>query len=195
MHFRNVFLLFLLTLPFLLKAVLNAGTASIDLPVAPHLSDLQPNDESVAFNYFSVALVVRGEAEPQGAPVDSIGFVELFGSPDRAESMMVLRPGEWIRVTANVKLLKCPSAPVSARFRGDFGCAVIGSVRIQVVSSSNQRIYTRTPRPLPSWQSVYFLPRGPTRQSSSLWPYISVTTDTCPHGGVCELLDGSGCHG
>ena len=100
--------------------ILNTGTASIELPVSPHLSDLQPSDESVAFNYSSLALVVRGEAEPQGPPVDSIGFVELFGLSERAESVMVLRPGEWIRVTANIKLLKCPSVPVSARFRGDF---------------------------------------------------------------------------
>lgn len=100
--------------------VLNTGSVPIELPVSPHLSDLQPNDESVAFSYFSLALVVRGEAEPQGAPVDAIGFVELFGSPDHAESMMVLRPEEWIRVIANVKLLKSASAPLSARFRGDF---------------------------------------------------------------------------
>jgi hypothetical protein len=100
--------------------ILNTGTAPIELPISPHLSDLQPSDESVAFNYFSLALVVRGDAEPQGPLVDSTGFVELFGSPDHAESMMVLRPGEWIRVSANVKLLKGPSVPVSARFRGDF---------------------------------------------------------------------------
>ncbi len=74
--------------------VLNTGTAPIELPVSPHLSDLQPSDESVAFNYFSLALAVRGEAEPEGPPVNSIGFIELFGSPDHAESMMVLRPGE-----------------------------------------------------------------------------------------------------
>ncbi len=100
--------------------VLNTGTAPIELPVSPHLSDLQPNDESVAFSYFSLALVVRGEGEPQGPRVDTDGFVELFGSPDHAESMMVLRPGEWIRVSANVKLLTWPPEPVSARFRGDF---------------------------------------------------------------------------
>src|SRR5260370_13117357 len=100
--------------------ILNTGTAPIDLPVSPHLSDLQPSDESVAFNYSSLALVVRGEAEPQGPPVDSIGFVELFGSPDHSESMMVLRPGEWIRVSASVSLLTCPAATVSPRLRGDF---------------------------------------------------------------------------
>jgi hypothetical protein len=100
--------------------ILNTGTAPMELPVAPHLSDLQPSNESVAFNYFSLALAVRGEAEPQGPPVSSIGFVELFGAPDHPESMMVLQPGEWIRVTANVKLLTWPSTPVSARFQGDF---------------------------------------------------------------------------
>jgi hypothetical protein len=100
--------------------VLNTGTAPMELPVSPHLSDLQPSDESVAFNYFSLALVVRGEAEPDGPPVNSTGFVELFGAHDHAESMMVLRPGEWIRVSANVKLLTFPSEPVSVRFRGEF---------------------------------------------------------------------------
>jgi hypothetical protein len=41
--------------------ILNTGTAPIELPVSPHLSDLQPSDESVAFNYSSLALVVRGD--------------------------------------------------------------------------------------------------------------------------------------
>ena len=100
--------------------VLNTGSALMELPVSPHLSDLQPSDESVAFNYFSLALVVRGEAEPEGPPVSSVGFVELFGTHDHAESMLVLRPGEWIRVIANVKLLTSPSEPVAVRFQGDF---------------------------------------------------------------------------
>jgi hypothetical protein len=100
--------------------ILNTGTAPIEIPVFPHLSDLQPRDESVTFNYSSLGLAVRGEPEPQGLPVSSIGFVELFGSPDYADSMMALRPGEWIRVSANVKLRTWPSGPVSARLRGDF---------------------------------------------------------------------------
>ena len=100
--------------------ILNSGTAPIEIPVYPHLSDLQPNDESMAFSYFSVALVVRGEGETQTTYVDCFGFVELYGSPDHPESMMVLRPGEWIRVTANVLLRKSPEQPISLRFRGDF---------------------------------------------------------------------------
>jgi len=100
--------------------VLNTGSAPIELPVSPHLSDLQPSDESIAFNYFSLALVVRGEAEPDGPSVNSSGFVELFGARDHPQTIMLLRPGEWIRVSANVKLLTFPSEPVSVRFRGEF---------------------------------------------------------------------------
>jgi hypothetical protein len=100
--------------------VVNTGTVPMELPVSPHLSDLQPSDESVAFDYFSLALVVRGEAQPDRPTVNFIGFVELFGAPDHTESMMVLRPGEWIRVSANVKLLTSPSEAVSVWLRGEF---------------------------------------------------------------------------
>ena len=102
--------------------ILNTGTASIEIPVSPHLSDLQPNDESMPFSYFSIALVVRGEGERETQPphIDCFGFVELYGSSDHPESMMVLRPGEWIRVRANVLLRKWPEKPISMRFRGDF---------------------------------------------------------------------------
>ena len=100
--------------------ILNTGTAPIEIPVSPHLSDLQPNDESLAFSYFSIALVVRGEGEAQTPYVDCFGFVELYGSPDHPESMIVLRPGEWIRVKANVLLRKWPEESISIRFRGDF---------------------------------------------------------------------------
>ena len=100
--------------------ILNTGTAPIELPASPHLSDLQPNDESAVFSYFSLALVVRGEGETQGPGVPCMGFVELYGSPNHPESMTVLRPGEWIRVSAEVLLRTWPSEPVSTRFRGDF---------------------------------------------------------------------------
>lgn len=100
--------------------VLNTGVAPIEVPISPHLSDLQPSDESVAFRYLSLALVVRGESEPQRPDVSTIGFVELYGSTDRNGSILVLKPGEWIRVRANVKLHKWPLEPVSALFRGDF---------------------------------------------------------------------------
>jgi len=100
--------------------ILNTGTAPIELPISVHLSDLQPNDESLAFSYFSLALVVRGEGETQEPDAPCMGFVELYGSPDHPESMMVLQPGEWLRVSADVRLRTWRSERVSTRFRGDF---------------------------------------------------------------------------
>jgi len=47
-------------------------------------------------------------------------LLSFNGSPDHPESMIVLRPGEWIRVKANVLLRKWPEESISIRFRGDF---------------------------------------------------------------------------
>jgi len=99
--------------------VLNTGAAPIEVPVSAHLSDLQPSDESVAFTYLSLALVVRAEATLPRSDVSTLGFVELYGSTDIDGSVLVLKPAEWIRVRANVKLLTWPST-ASALLRGDF---------------------------------------------------------------------------
>jgi hypothetical protein len=100
--------------------VQNTGLASIEVPASRHLSDLPPDDESARFSYFSIALVVNGESEPQRPDGASVGFVELCGSADQEGSMLVLKPGEWIRARANVKLHKWPSEPTPAHFRGVF---------------------------------------------------------------------------
>jgi hypothetical protein len=102
--------------------VLNTGRAPIEVPVYPHLSDLQPSNESVAFTYFSLALVVQGESEPEGtgSNVSALGYVELYGSHEHEGSVMELRPGEWIRVRANMKQHTWPPEPVFARLRGQF---------------------------------------------------------------------------
>ncbi len=100
--------------------VLNTGLAPIEVPVSPHLSDLQPNDESVPFTYFSLALSVTAEFEPRRPGLNSVAFVELYGSSDHVETMSELQPGEWMCVRANVKLQSGPSEAVSARLRGGF---------------------------------------------------------------------------
>jgi len=91
--------------------ITNTGRAPIEVPVNPHLSDLQPSDESVAFSYLNLALVVRGDGglEAQGQNVPALGFVELYGSDEHDGSIVELRPAEWIRVKAAVKLTTAPS--------------------------------------------------------------------------------------
>ena len=100
--------------------VRNTGTIVLDIPVSPHLSDLQPIDESAEFSYASLALVVEGEGELRGSRASATGFIQLYGTPEHTESMMVLKPGEWIRVRANVKLISWPAEPTAMFFRGNF---------------------------------------------------------------------------
>jgi hypothetical protein len=99
--------------------LLNTGLAPINVPVWPHLSDLQPSAESQPFSYLSLALEVRlfgaGPAEVSG-----VGWVELYGSAEREGTIITLKPGEWVRVKAKVKLHTWPSKPMEARLRGDF---------------------------------------------------------------------------
>lgn len=81
--------------------VLNTGLAPIELPVAPHLSDLQESDVS-PFTYTSLALVVRVRGN-HPACVPCLAYVELYGARNREESTVVLKPGEWIRVKGKTK--------------------------------------------------------------------------------------------
>jgi hypothetical protein len=84
--------------------ILNTGTAALEIPVWPHLSDLQPPDDSAAFDYLSLAVSLGARASPEG-PIDGGSTdVELYGSSGDARTLLLLRPGEWIRVYASLKL-------------------------------------------------------------------------------------------
>ena len=95
--------------------ILNTGLVPVEIPVSPDLSDLQPGDEAVDFSYFSLALVVGVEGDPA-----SFGYAELYGSPDHEGTIRLLKPGEWVRVKANVKLGSPPSTKASNALRGSF---------------------------------------------------------------------------
>jgi hypothetical protein len=101
--------------------VSNSGSVPLELPVSPHLSDLQPSDESRTFNYMSLALAVNViVGDPQIPPISNAGFVQLYGSAEDVRTLLVLNPGEWIRVRANVKLSAVPRENLSARLKGTF---------------------------------------------------------------------------
>jgi hypothetical protein len=99
--------------------LLNTGLAPINVPVWPHLSDLQPSSESQPFSYLSLALEVRlsgtGVVQAFG-----VGWVELYGSAEHEDTVITLKPGEWVRVKAKVKLHTWPTKPTEAQLRGDF---------------------------------------------------------------------------
>ncbi len=106
-------------LPFEVEfKVLNTGLAPIELPVSPHLSDLQPADESAPFTYSSLSLVARVESDLHYT--SCLGWVELYGSPDHDGTLLTLKPGEWIRVKADVKLNSSPTKQTSAGLKAEF---------------------------------------------------------------------------
>jgi hypothetical protein len=99
--------------------VLNTGLVPIEVPVSPHLSDLQPPGEPREFQYLNLALLVRlTSTGPMHAL--GVGWVEMYGSADRRETIVSLKPGQWVRVDAKVKLHTWPSHPSEAQLRGDF---------------------------------------------------------------------------
>ena len=97
----------------------NTGLAPITVPVWPHLSDLQPSSELQSFSYLSLGLQVRlfGTGPVQGL---GVGWVELYGSAEREDTTITLKPGEWVRVKAKVKLHTWPSKPMDAKLQPDF---------------------------------------------------------------------------
>jgi hypothetical protein len=86
----------------------NTGRLPINVPVSPDLSDLQPADPSVPFSYLSLGLVVRVRNN-----IGSTGYVQLYGTVDHNGTTRVLKPGEWIRVKANLKLNPQPPSCTS----------------------------------------------------------------------------------
>lgn len=99
--------------------IVNTGLVPIDLPVSSNLSDLQPADEWEAFKYLSLALEARlSSTKPLGSV--GLGYIELYGSVDHEGTVVTLKPGQWIRVKAKVKLRTWPSEPVEGQLRGDF---------------------------------------------------------------------------
>jgi hypothetical protein len=73
----------------------NVGSVSVEIPVHPHLSDLQPNDASVSFDYLQLQF-----AFDLRRPAQALTFrgASLYGGTETPGSILKLDPGQWIRV-------------------------------------------------------------------------------------------------
>lgn len=93
----------------------NTGRLPINIPVSPNLSDLQPADPSVPFGYLDLGLAVRVRDD-----IGSTGYVRLYGAVDHNGTTRMLKPGEWIRVKANLKLNPVPASCTSLNLQPGF---------------------------------------------------------------------------
>jgi hypothetical protein len=74
----------------------NVGLVAIDLPWTPHLADLQPTDDTVAFEVstFGVSIELKW---PDGESAQ-LGSLVFFGSSTHPGTLLNLAPGEWVRL-------------------------------------------------------------------------------------------------
>jgi len=80
----------------------NVGEAPIGIPWSPHLSDLQPSDETAKFQAYNllVGLFLHwGEGNSE-----SLGWIYLYGVPSQKETMLTLLPGEWARIRGSIDI-------------------------------------------------------------------------------------------
>jgi hypothetical protein len=102
--------------PFLADfRLVNTGRLPISIPVSPHRSDLQPADPSVPFTYLDLGLVVRVRGD-----IGSTAYVRLYGAEDHNGTIRVLKPGEWIRIKAKLKLDPQPPSCTSLKLQPGF---------------------------------------------------------------------------
>jgi hypothetical protein len=80
----------------------NVGESPIEIPWSPHLSDLQPSDETARFqaDNLLVGLFLHwGEGNSE-----SLGWIYLYGVPSRKDTMLTLLPGEWARIRGPIDI-------------------------------------------------------------------------------------------
>jgi hypothetical protein len=74
----------------------------LEIPFSPHVSDFQPRDPGQKFSMknLSVFLVIgsREIADQDGWSLSGIGEVQLYGRRDHPNTMVILKPGEWVRI-------------------------------------------------------------------------------------------------
>jgi hypothetical protein len=81
--------------------VQNIGSVPIRIPFSPHLADLQPSDPAEKFSYYElqIALWIAGDGWWTTA-----GGAMLYGADSHANTVLTVKPGEWVRLAAKGNL-------------------------------------------------------------------------------------------
>lgn len=87
--------------PVMEVSIENIGTGPLQIPISPHLADLQPADPTQKFSYSD--LIVTLWLGGRGWSTTSAEIVELYGRDDHPDTMLTLQPGEWVRIISKGK--------------------------------------------------------------------------------------------
>jgi len=79
----------------------NTGTTPLTLPIHPTLTDLQPKDLAAPFVYYRMSLPLIAGIPDEGSFL-VVGALELYGTVNRPDTFLKLKPGESIRVKGEV---------------------------------------------------------------------------------------------
>jgi hypothetical protein len=75
----------------------NIGSTPVRIPFSPHLADLQPKDPAQKFAY-SELYITLWIAGGETWKTNSGGGVTLYGTNRHPNTMLTLKPGEWVRI-------------------------------------------------------------------------------------------------
>jgi hypothetical protein len=116
----------------------NVGTAPFKLPIHASLKDLQSKDPSARLEYYSLRLPL--EAGVQGGGL-LIGWFELYGSRAQPDTLLILKPGEWIRVKGDLVVLRSFATDQTVTASTDFWLVkyVLPAEENNNIVPSNQR--------------------------------------------------------
>jgi hypothetical protein len=79
----------------------NIGSTPLRLPIHATLADLQPKDPARPFVYYRMRLPLVAGIPSEGWSLNA-GGLELYGSAKRPDTLLILKPGESIRVKGDV---------------------------------------------------------------------------------------------
>ena len=86
----------------------NVSSNPVTIPVSPHLADLQPADPARQFTFMKLAVVLW--IGGRNWKSDTGGGVALYGDEVHANTMLSVKPGEWVRIIGRGNL-EIPSDP------------------------------------------------------------------------------------
>ena len=83
----------------------NTGSEPTQIPLSPHLADLQPSDPAEKFTYFKLEIALWIAGDDRWSTTTG-GGATLYGADNRANTntLLTLKPGEWVRVIAKGNL-------------------------------------------------------------------------------------------